>query len=322
MWRVLLMMPVIGGLAALFIFVSHLLVGAGLAWIMWPLFAFYIVSLMAAVQHLIIGREPAYWHVGQRHLTAFWMYRWQRLRYDEIVSVEEAEDECTLLTAQRRVTLGRNTLNWHSLARQIRERLGLPVEPEVDDDLEVTIPPETVAGWLQLEPGEVLHLQARPWRVIAGALGAIGIVALILPQWRFGSALLTGGVVGGVIGGAIGLLSMRSQNSRAGEVRASGESLQVRCEQGWRTVAWGTIRSLERRQAGWMQVCTTTGDVLLPPWMNKRRLLPAIEQAVEARRAGEVLPRLVGGDVSDAALSRAAGEEASERAVSRTAPGR
>ena len=313
------------GVAAIFGVIglfSLICIGAGAAHLpgLIPLaFIPYLLGICWVSDRYIYGGEPTYWVLGRRRAVAWHLCYWRSVRYRDLVVVEETDDEAVAMTANRRVPLGRHTMNWRELAQQLRARAGLELasEPE-DNSVDVTIPPETVAAWLGLAPGETLRVIGHPELFMGLFVGAIALMLVGQSIVHRDPGPLVGGAIAVLFGGWFASHIIRAQNSRAKEIRASGESLEIKTENGWRTIAWGAIRSVTRLSWRTYQVETTAGDIMLGPWIDKRRLLPALERAVAARAAGEVLPHMVDEALPEGAISPATRAEVDEAAISRS----
>ncbi len=249
----------------------------------------------------------------------FWLGRRRRVRWADITAVEQSDDGAVVRHLGGELKLEPPLADWAQLAAMAQRHLnGERVDDEQDDEVRA-LPPEEVAAWLGIErDGELTdRSRFRAWAKRGLAAWLVALVACFQAH-LIGPAVLLEitGLVAITASGMQGVLGRRRGASRGiSQIRATADCLEVRGTEGWRSYAWGGIKSLRRVGVFWVAT-TTEGDLWLPPDLRCReRLLAAMRGAIDARRQGFTLPRLTG-DVPAAALSPAVLRVDAERGLS------
>ena len=262
--------------------------------------ALLVAATYLSFPSLVRGAARAGITTDDEGLTEWYplFYR-RRLRWADITEVVASDFRAVLTHPRGHVVLEPPLADWAQIAGRAQRHLGEEPTAQAHEEDVLALPPEEVATWLGIERDGELRCESRFHRR--------WLWWLVMPFIAVGVALFTSlflVVLALVYGSGLAAVSGRRRDRRVHEVRATATSLELRSDEGWRTVAWGSIKEL--RKVGLFQVVhTTDGDLWLPPRLtNAERLLAAIGHAIEARRQGWALPRAAG-DVPESALSRA-----------------
>jgi hypothetical protein len=268
------------------------------------------ILVLVLMPPVLCGGWDLGWRVTEAGLQqVWWLRRARTVPWRRIQAVRWAGDHADLILDDGTITLDRRWQGWAELAATVEQRLAHLPEASAPD---IDLPPEQVAEWLGLAPGEVLVCRRKlPIGVMAFVtlltLAAMAAAATMRPPERLVFLAISSLML--LIVPAI------AQETRRLELRAGPWGLDVRRDKCWRRVAWGSLWSLESRGARcWVE--TRDGPVSLPVDLtNRDRLVVAIRKAIAAREAGQRLPRSTI-DVPDAALSRAEAQVDAGRGLS------
>ena len=278
--------------------------------------------LTCAVDLGLAGGQPIAWFLGARRAYA-WHFGWCRsVRYADIRAVEETDREVVVATDRRRIQVGSATLNSHVLAQALRARADLEPAAEPERDVaDVALSPGVVESWLGVDAGGVLTLKAH--QASRALKWTARIAAALYFTWAIVVSLWTGA---GFVAAILALFALlifggdyliHTHGMAVRELRADGQGFEVNVGRRWRRFAWGAVQDAANVGWGVHRLSTTEGDLMLGPWLAKKRLLATVRQIVAARASGLALPRLTNEPVPAGALSPVDAEEANEAAISR-----
>jgi hypothetical protein len=209
-----------------------------------------------------------------------------------------------VFTDQTDLRLGIDGVRREEFWRSVRTVVGLAA-------LKGDLTPETVEGWLGVEPGQALVVRGWRWRRfwpgMALALLLLGGAAVGRHEsWPILAWLLLACYL-------VGLASHLGQ--ACDHVSADGQGLVAR--RGRRRVrcAWSQIRRIGGQMSPTIE--TEAGEIQLPPAAGTERLVEVVERVLALRAIGRGLPAEP--PLAETALSRLTGEaDAKERGLSLT----